>query len=59
MGADTYSDLIGGKWRRAADLAKMVKGGFEVFSRSTSPDLEALIATENAKVVTRTRALFP
>lgn len=50
MGGDTYSDLVGGKWRRAADLAKMVKGGFEVFARSSSPDLEALIATENAKV---------
>mmetsp|Transcript_6467 Transcript_6467/g.7851 ORF Transcript_6467/g.7851 Transcript_6467/m.7851 type:complete len:521 (-) Transcript_6467:90-1652(-) len=60
MGADSYLDLVGGKWNRAEDLAKYIDNRFIVVARDCSTkkeesDHEALddmIDAQNAKANT-------
>jgi len=52
MGADTYLDLVDGKWRRPDEVARAIGGRFHVFTRGkgeTKDKVSATVAEQNAK----------
>ena len=48
LGTDTYSDILGGKWKRAEDILK--QANLHVFCRQNPSDMKLINAPEYARV---------